>query len=432
MGHLKKSDVSRKAELVYNVFCVAGFVATALWCILTFSENHDICLVDLKEYNEDPNNVYPSISIVIINPFIDEKLRGYGEGINSTYYSKFLGGEYWDERMLEIDYDNVTIDLNTYFLGYDILGDNFSVISINNDSFTDDLSTSFGWRKPYKNFRSAGWQSYTVDPPYDTYGAVTRFLTQISIKIQTDIFKNSTRQNFYDYDQDSPTWGGFEIWFHYPNQLMEAWHLGMGKWLWPKQDANSSRNYAMIFERSKMDVLERRNKKDNPCIEDWKNHDQYVVDHIVSSVGCRPPHWKSQHKVPLCRSQKEMKSVLPPLEKHQFLNFVPPCRSITNFPFSYSEMDEMVLRFPEYFQITMTCADPTFKNIAQVKEYSTQTLIGNTGGYLGLILGCSVIQLPVFIFKICKRLKSLKLKRTSLLPSCIVIDPKPIKYRVTE
>ena len=213
---------------------------------------------------------------------------------------------------------------------------------------------------------------------------------------------------------------------------MEAWHLGMGKWLWPKKDANSSRNYAMIFERSKMDVLERRNKKDNPCIEDWKNHDQYVVDHIVSNVGCRPPHWESKHKVRLCRSQQEMKSVLPPLEKHQFLNFVPPCRSITNFPFSYSELDEMILRFPEYFQITMTCADPTFKNIAQVKEYSTQTLIGNTGGYLGLILGCSVIQLPVFIFKICKRLKSLKLKKTSLLPSCIVIDPKPIKYRVTE
>ena len=425
-----KTILASNMELFYNFFCVAGFIAAGMWCIVTFAHNHDICLVDLKEYNEDANAIYPSISIIIVNPFLDDKLREYGDGINAISYSKFLAGKYWDERMLDINYDNVTIDLNQYFLGYEMLGDNFSVISINN--FTDNPATSFGWKKPYKNFRAAGWQSYAIDPPFHTYGGVTRFLVQTSIKIRTDIFNNSVRQDFYDYDQDSPTWGGFEVWFHYPNQLMEAWHLGMGKWLWPKRNINSSRNYAMVFERSKIDVLERRYKKSNPCIEDWRNHDQYVIEHIISKAGCRPPHWSSKSNVRLCKSQEEMQKVLPPLMKHEFLNFVPPCRSVTNLPFSYVETDEHVLRFPEYFQITTTCADPTFKNIAQVKEYSTQNLIGNTGGYLGLILGCSAIQLPIFVYKIYKRLRSLKQEQKLVLPLSILIREKPLKYQVTK
>ena len=104
--------------------------------------------------------------------------------------------------------------------------------------------------------------------------------------------------------------------------------MGMGKWFWPKKGPLSSRNYAMIFERSKMDVLERRNKKNSPCIEDWKNHDQYVMENLISAAGCRPPHWTSKQDVRICNSQEEMLKVLPPLKKHELLDFVPPCRSI--------------------------------------------------------------------------------------------------------
>ena len=425
----KERSLPVSVELVYDCVCVAGFLATALWCIITFVQDHDVSRVELKEYHENPDSVYPSISIMIVNPFLDEKLQEYGDGINSITYSKFLAGKHWDDRMLGIDYDNVTIDLNKYFLGYEMFSDNFSVISINN--FTDDPATSYAWSKPYKNFRSAGWQTYAVDPPFNTYGGVTRFLVQASIIIQTDIFHDSVRPSKYDYDQDSPTWGGFEVWFHYPNQLMEAWHMGMGKWFWPNRDGFPSQNYEMNFQRSKMDVLERRNKKNSPCIEDWKNHDEYVIEQIVTNAGCRPPHWKTKQDVRLCASQEEMLKVFPPLKKHEFLDYVPPCRSITNIPFSYSETD---YGLGNSFRITLTCADPSFKSIAEVREYSVQNLIGNTGGYLGLILGCSIIQLPVFVFRIYKRLYSVKVKKKTktIMPLFTTMVQKPNIYEVNK
>ena len=405
---LNQKPVQPIAAIAFEYVCLISFFCCASWCIITYLLDRDTCLVDLKLYNENPNHVYPSISILIINPFLDERLKAYGADINAISYSKFLAGQHWDERMLNIDYDNVTIDLNDYFIGYDMLSDNFSVITINN--FTDNPATSYGWNKPYKSFRSYGWQTFAIDTPFDTFGGVTRFIVQTWIKIRTNLFKNSLRQDVYEYNPDSPNWGGFEVWFHYPNQLMESWQLGLGKWFWPHRNANSSKNYQMVFERSKMDILQRRNKRKSPCVEDWKNHDQYVMQQIISKAGCRPPHWDLKN-YPLCQSQEEMKRVLAPLKKHEYLEYTPPCRSVTNLPFSYQEIDEDVERDPAYFVISMAGGDPTFKSVEQIKEYSGQTLVGNIGGYLGLILGTAIVQVPIFIYRMLKKLYSLRKNR---------------------
>ena len=143
---------------IWEYVCLFMFIGCATWGIVTYLSDSDTCLVDFKLYNEKPSYRYPSISIMIINPFLDERLKEYGAGINAVTYSKFLAGQHWDERMLYIDYDNVTLDLNDYFIGYEMLSDNFSVITI--DNFTDNPAISYGWRKPYRNFRSHSWQTF--------------------------------------------------------------------------------------------------------------------------------------------------------------------------------------------------------------------------------------------------------------------------------
>jgi len=220
-----KKQAGHATFVMTHFFGLVSFLCCAYWCILTYVTDKDICLVDLKLYNDNPNHLYPSISILLINPFLDDKLKVYGEGINAITYSSFLAGQHWDERMLYIDYDNVTIDLNEYFIGYEMLSDNFSVISINN--FTDNPATSYGWKKLYKNFRSHGLQTYEVDPPFDTYGGVTKFLVQTWIKIKTDLFKNSLRQDLYEYNPQSPNWGGFEVWL---TTQISFWNHGISEW----------------------------------------------------------------------------------------------------------------------------------------------------------------------------------------------------------
>ena len=92
--------------------------------------------MDFKQYNEEKEYIYPSFSLIFVNPFIDAKLKKYGEGVNARTYSQFLEGQLWDDRMLNISYDDVTIDMADYFLGYDIMLANLDLKSYNN--FGDD------------------------------------------------------------------------------------------------------------------------------------------------------------------------------------------------------------------------------------------------------------------------------------------------------
>ena len=331
------------------------------------------------------------MSILIVNPYINERLKAYGDGINSVTYSKFLAGQHWDERMLNISYDDVTVDLKDYFVGYDTLSDNFSVISI--DNFTTDRE-GHGWKPPKVNFRHWGWKSFAIEKPYRG-GGVTQFFVQTWVKIKTDLFKKQLRPHIYNYNIDSESYGGFEVWFHYPGQLLHSWNLGMGKWFWPVRKRSWPKNYVMSFQRSKMESIKRRNKYNEPCEEDWSNHDKHVMEKIISNAGCRPPHWESNQGVPLCASKESMQRVLPPLTKQGYLDYNPPCRSVTHLPFSYDEFDEDNNRDPAYFRISTTTGDPTFRQVEHTKQYPAQSLIGNTGGYLGLILGYALIQVPI-------------------------------------
>ena len=57
--------------------------------------------------------------------------------------------------------------------------------------------------------------------------------------------------------------------------------------------------------------------------------------------------------------------------------------------------------FPEFsddfFVLNINFQSPTFKEIKQVRAYSTQALAGNAGGYIGLLLGYTIREIPTFL-----------------------------------
>jgi len=51
----------------------------------------------------------------------------------------------------------------------------------------------------------------------------------------------------------------------------------------------------------------------------------------------------------------------------------------------------------DFFVLNINFQSPTFKEIKQVRAYSTQTLVGNAGGYIGLLLGYTIREIPMFL-----------------------------------
>ena len=59
----------------------------------------------------------------------------------------------------------------------------------------------------------------------------------------------------------------------------------------------------------------------------------------------------------------------------------------------------------KYFAVYLYFPRASFKNIVLVRAFDIQTLIGNAGGYIGLFLGHTVLQIPGFLYYLWKTIK---------------------------
>ena len=68
----------------------------------------------------------------------------------------------------------------------------------------------------------------------------------------------------------------------------------------------------------------------------------------------------------------------------------------------------------DWFKLRLWFRSNRFMEIKQIKAYNFQTLVGNGGGYIGLFLGYSFVQLPSMIISGYCRLKKMILSKNHL------------------
>ena len=189
----------------------------------------------------------------------------------------------------------------------------------------------------------------------------------------------------------------------------------------------------MEFTLKGLEVVKLRNKSEDVCW-DWQNYDSMVINDIMDSEKCRPTYWDSKQDHPICSKQEQWKSIS---ERH-FANYkqlhaygriIPPCIELKNMEISYKENDGEVLKDywssvrrqlentldkgEKWFGINVLWLSATdFKEIKAVRAYSTQSVIGNAGGYVGLLVGYTVSRIPLFLFAMCVAVKKLGSRRT--------------------
>ena len=83
--------------------------------------------------------------------------------------------------------------------------------------------------------------------------------------------------------------------------------------------------------------------------------------------------------------------------------------------YTYEEFDTLgdwIDGWPEeadMFDVVLEFQDDTYMEIQQLRRYGIQDIVGDIGGYLGLFLGFSLIQIPQLIFKIIDTLEKTEL-----------------------
>ena len=424
---------------MFHVFvqglCVLVAIALACVCLHKYLLDDDLAEINFQNFNDKEDAIYPSITLCFMGPniFIDSKLKKYGSWIDQTNYSNFLQGVTWDDTMRDIDFDDVTIDIEDYLEGVIIssTGDNarhcspnfqkilkhFSVpgcINTTTHHEEDFPPDTFNFYISYRDFHT---KCFSMDIPFKQNSNLNR----LRLFLKNEIFPQTMHEQ-YIFEKN------FGVFLHYPRQLFRSPIRKLYQ-----NVRNESLLKVMKFKMQNIEVLIRRNKPSRKCNPEWKKDDDRILSKIVRAIGCEPSHWKTdtmsktKTNITKCSEKRKMQlfSLHSPLAYlvpniHFLNNLSPPCHDVTQSLYEYKEDAWSKEEFKgldveaKFFEINLAFPSSVYKEIVQIRAYGIQSLVGYIGGYIGMFLGIGLSQLPALMKKAIKKIKQSRPKLDTL------------------
>ena len=415
----------RDLNSCFHFICICVTISVVCYCFYQYSLDEDVSLIDFKIFHDDENSLYPTTTLCFYNPFLESELIKYGEGINTTSYSKFLQGELQDERMAAIDYDKVTISLADKLISVSGKMENGTFLWLyDRENKHPAFLGPDGKDMTYTSFKSGLNKCFSFEIPY----IKGNLMWSLFIKMKLDSFPRNLRDNEIRFKGNNSTQGGFKVSFHYPFQRFHS--SGAAKYQWNALTQNQRqempcRGFYMRFRIKGVEVLARRNKRRSECNTDWLSSDDMLQNNIMRQLKCHPPYmqsgvkgdnqsssspmrgfsdkeWVALMDYPSCTNRKDIESITDPTND-DLQKYPKPCRIIEKLGFDYDEGFENVLKKEDipcnstenaYFTIRVYFGETTYKEIQQVRDINIEGLAGNISGYIGFILGYSILQLP--------------------------------------
>ena len=126
--------------------------------------------------------------------------------------------------------------------------------------------------------------------------------------------------------------------------------------------------------------------------------------------------WDGNRSEPLCTTRTSFQKTR---HEHydQFIRrnlnkiYLEPCLSIEKIQIEYDEVDYDERDSDEddegWLILEFLIQANKFKEIKQVRKYTVQSLVGNSGGYIGLFMGYALWNVPCILVDIRKYIKSM-------------------------
>ena len=389
----------KTSSYIYYLTCLSTATVFILSCLYNFSLNKNISEVTYQEFHKTEENVYPSLTLCLASVFSEKNLRRYGEEINPSTYKEYLNGQLWDNRMVDIEYDNVTLNFLDYLMGISMvtretdfpkskyfLYNHYEETQAIDSNITMSTTNQHNWKpKYYTSYRGANQKCFTFDLPYIEKEKILSFETIFN----ADIFPEKVR----------PWEEGFEVRVHYPGQGLTA---RMRKDFWKDLGKNFSEHLTMAFKIQKLEVMINRKTTTLPCNENWKKHDEELMNQKIKRSGCKPSYWEIKTDFPTCKYKHDMKA----FSEFNTAQYDPACKIIQKIMYTYEEFDvlgDWTNGWPEennMFEVALEFQDDTYMEVQQVRSYGIKDVVGDIGGDLGLFLGFSLSQIPNLIFNL--------------------------------
>ena len=339
----------------FNVACfLTAFGMTAYW-VFKYWKDEDLCQVDFKPFEEAPNGKYLTFSLCFSNVFVNQKLKNYS--LTKQSYIEILKGHQSYNGSEKIDFNDLTIDLASFYLGDQIKFRNDKTIL--NGSFPMFLNalprvTFSGF------FESRFFKCFGLEMKYS--------------HVDYAVFKFNKSAMLEEVGQDSDVF----ITPHLPNKLLMFKNDGK---MWQNLDAK--KESLLLLAMNHVEILKRRNKRTCPCHPDNVNFDLTLIDQHIEKVGCKAPYHYGRNDLKVCESKEKLKEFYD--DPMTDLKLQVACTSAETIILELQEQKGNI-NGTDLLNIWIYYPD-RFKEIKMVQAVDIHSAIGNSGGYIGLFLG---------------------------------------------
>ena len=330
---------------IFSIMCIIATLGMCGYWIYKFSLNEDSTLVNYKKFYDHEDDIYPTISMCLENPFLKKELAKYGT--NESLYLAFLRGDYYSKKMAVINYTRVTIDISNFIKAYRIYYrnntfDSFESALTLNDKKTLMTNSFNGIADSYQLF----YKCFALEMPK------IRDMKIFRILLSNRIFPNGTR----------PTKYGLKTFVHLPKQFLLSGYTE--KWIWP--DRTSKEGYKMRFLLDSIEIVTKRKKRGSNCGEDnWKHYDDWVIKLHQNNTKCNNPYLNSLEHLPSCDTAELISKSAISNTFVESNNYEKPCKTMEMVRMDYIESSVEDER--EQFWFSISFPKDRFKEIIQTR-----------------------------------------------------------------
>ena len=332
-------------ERTFSSICWITAISFTICCLYKFGLDKDLCTVTYQTFYQNEGDVFPVLSLCFKSPYIGHDSQTTNYNGNETSLIRYLEGKDELPNNSNLRYENFTMDINHYVLGYWIRwrngSTNYALIKDKDHSYFSTSHLGF-------LFKDSIVQCFAIDVPENNEVQIFTLL------IDSLVFRPGKVSGLFSYT----------TFLHYPNQLLRSQHTLKGDW--PKRPNNSS--YTIRLRIDSIDVLKRRNKLRHPCNENWKNYDDHVRAKHTSLAGCSRPYQQTNAGVRKCMTRNELSKSVFRLRADDY-GLSPPCKSMERI--AYRIEDETFEEDSEWYRPGTFWIGPyfppTFKEIEETR-----------------------------------------------------------------
>ena len=391
---------------IFQIVCITLTIYMTIQQVQRFMKNEDVSAFLISHFNKFPKDTYPSISICLSRLGASGYNRTYLNtelGIEHTDYQNYLNGVPW---IYEYPPNNPN-----YYASYETIK-NMSFIDFNKAFFNVFAITRFLQEVDGKTryWGSEKLKKYNTNPNYGAFPPPIYIShmdsDMVCLSRNTSLDKQGSIRNLDKllFSLDKLTsWGDpvyIQIYVHQPHHLLS--NFDMPKYA-IKVDNIDGGNYQTDVEITDVQVLRKRKDANDPCDPKLEYQDVVLRDSITNRAGCMPVYWNHllNNVVGLsqCKTLEELNRVKKDLDNYKYIlkSCGSPCSRMTSRT-TIIRGNVKSGKKPKSIEISFKYLTETYNEIINQRDFGVESLWSSIGGFVGIFVGYSVVQIPDFTY----------------------------------